>query len=293
VNISISHRTVYRFDGAVFLEPHVVRLRPREDATSRLVALTLEIDPPPAMRAEYLDPEGNVVTQAWFEGTTERLAVESHSTVETLVTDPFRFLLEDPERTLPDVYPKNLRERLSAYCAAPDSVAPAVREFALAVADSVGRRQDRFPWALTDRIHRDYRLEVREHGPPNTPDDTLRDGRGACRDLAVLFMECSRAMGLAARFVSGYAYVGGETDHELHGWAEIYIPGGGWRGYDPTMGLAVADRHVAVAAAANPLDAAPVSGSFRGSVAAALETVVDVTSAPVAEQLRGPGARTR
>lgn len=293
MNIAIRHRTVYRFKGAVFLEPHIIRLRPRGDATSRLLALALEIDPPPAVRADYLDPDGNVVTQAWFEGTTEHLAIESRSTVETLVTDPFRFLLDDPARTLPDVYPKELSERLSGYRTVPDKIAPAVREFASTVAEHVGRRQDQFPWALTDRIHQDCQLEVREYGPPNAPDTTLRERRGACRDLAVLFIECSRAMGLAARFVSGYAYVSGETDHELHGWAEVYIPGGGWRGYDPTLGLAVADRHVAVAAAADPLEAAPLSGSFRGSVTAALETVVDVAAVPVAGQRHDHGAQTQ
>ena len=91
-------------------------------------------------------------------------------------------------------------------------------------------------------------------------------------------MACCHSAGLAARFVSGYAHVDDHGDHELHAWAEVYLPGGGWRGYDPTHGLAVADRHVALAAAALPADAAPVSGAFRGSAGATLQTTVDVVS---------------
>ena len=130
---------------------------------------------------------------------------------------------------------------------------------------------------LTDQIHRDYTIEYREEGTPRDPDATLSLQSGACRDLAVLFVECCRSVGLAARFVSGYAHIDDSTDHEFHAWAEVYLPGGGWRGYDPTLGLAVADRHVVVAAAAHPSDAAGISGTFRGSAVATIETAVEIS----------------
>ena len=98
------------------------------------------------------------------------------------------------------------------------------------------------------------------------PRVTLEKGQGACRDLAVLFVAACRALGFGARFVSGYHQGHSEPmRRDLHAWAEVYLPGGGWRGYDPSLGLAVADRHVAVAAGTRPDQAAPISGSFRGT----------------------------
>ena len=279
MKLTIRNRTAYRFDRPVFLEPHIIRLRPRIDAAVWPLTIQLAIEPAPTMRAEYLDLEGNVVTQAWFSGTTEHLRIDSQSTVETHLTDPFRFLLDDPGRRLPEPYPTELMDRLQAYRTAPDSVSREVRTFALAVAEEVVRRPERFPGTLADRLHQECKLEIRREGTPKSAEDTLAEKRGACRDLAVLFNECCRSLGLAARFVSGYAHVDGSDDHELHAWSEVYLPGGGWRGYDPTHGLAVADRHVVVAAAAEPADAAPVSGSYRGSVNATLETTVEVTEA--------------
>ena len=105
----------------------------------------------------------------------------------------------------------------------------------------------------------------------------LAAGRGACRDLAVLFVACCRAVGLAARFASGYAHSETAQPTELHAWGEVFLRGGGWRGYDPGLGLAVADRHVTVAAAADPRDAAPVTGTFRGDgVTASLAAEIEL-----------------
>lgn len=102
------------------------------------------------------------------------------------------------------------------------------------------------------------------------PEETLSRMKGTCRDFVVLFAEACRSLGFAARFVSGYTQ--GDLDNAenyLHAWAEVYLPGGGWRGYDPTLGLAVADQHIALTSGASPLQAAPVSGSFRGTEATA------------------------
>ena len=280
MKLRIHHRTRYRFDQPVFLEPHVIRLRPRLDATVWAHELALDIDPRPAVRAENLDLEGNTVSEGWFSEATDHLTIESRAFVETLVTDPFRFLLEDPETTLPYAYTTTMGTRLHAYRQAPDRAPVAVRELALEAAEDVARRQDRFPLALATRIHREFSVEARAEGAPHPAETTVEAGRGSCRDLAVLFMECCRSMGLAARFVSGYVHVDDDTHPELHAWAETYHQGGGWRGYDPTLGLAAADRHVAVAAAAEPSDAAPVSGSFRGSATATLETAVEIAVDP-------------
>ena len=276
MTITIRHRTEYSFAAPVFLEPHLVRLRPRSDGAVRLLDFALEIEPPPTVRADNLDLDGNVVTQAWFEGLTKALRLCTRARVETLRADPFGFLLAEPERSLPYAYPADRAAGLQQYRSAPDAAHPEVRALALAVAQEAERGQALFPLELARRLHRDCTVQVRLEGPPQPPETTLATRRGACRDLAVLFVAGCRAMGLAARFASGYAARAAGAGDELHAWGEVYLGGGGWRGYDPSQGLAVADRHVAVAAAADPRDAAPVTGSFRGDTVARLEVDVDV-----------------
>lgn len=276
MKLRIDHRTTYRFDAPVFLEPHVVRLRPRSDAAVRLIDFSLDVDPAPAVRAENLDLDGNVVTHAWFEGATDRLALRMRAAVETLTTNPFRFLLAEPDRSLPYAYPPGSQDRLRPYRSPPDAAPDAVRALALDAAQASERDQAAFPLTLAQRLHREFTVEERPEGPPRAPEATAAARRGACRDLAVLFVACCRAMGLAARFASGYADVGARDRDDLHAWGETYLVGGGWRGYDPSHGLAVSDRHVTVAAAADPSDAAPVTGTFRGAAAARLEFEIDV-----------------
>jgi len=110
----------------------------------------------------------------------------------------------------------------------------------------------------------------------------LRAGRGSCRDLAVLFIEACRTLNIPSRFVSGYGVSLDETtDHELHAWAEVYLPGAGWRGFDPSIGLAITERHLAVAVGATPELAAPTSGAFRGEAESWLETEIEIETSVV------------
>jgi len=277
VRITIRHRTSYAFDAPVFLEPHVIRLRPRADGSTRLVEFTLALDPEPVVRADNLDPEGNVITHAWFEGRCPHLTLRTQAVVDTLLANPFGFLVTEPERTLPYTYAPDLCQRLALYRRPAHAAHPAVHELALAAAAESQQDPVRFPLALAHRIRTAFGRETRPEGPPLSPEATIAAGRGACRDLAVLFMACCRAMGLAARFASGYAHSERATSTELHAWVEVFLHGGGWRGYDPSQGLAVADRHVTVAAAADPRDAAPVTGTFRGDgVTASLAAEIEL-----------------
>ena len=119
---------------------------------------------------------------------------------------------------------------------------------------------------LTETIAKRFKVIHRETGGPWAPATTIEQRHGACRDLAVLWIDICRAVGLAARFVSGYELGDVNQDkRHLHAWAEVYLPDAGWRGFDPTNGLAVADRHVAVAAAVEPPQAAPVAATYRGT----------------------------
>ena len=127
---------------------------------------------------------------------------------------------------------------------------------------------------LNQTLYEKFTVQPRKEGAPLTPPVLLEKKQGACRDLTVLFMACCRAVGIAARFVSGYVcgqYEGGGEDGtpELHAWAEVYLPGGGWQGYDPTLGLVVAEQHIPLAASYTPAGAAPVTGNYRGTGASA------------------------
>ena len=265
MRFEISHTTAYTFSRPVFLEPHTIRLRPRCDGSQRLIRFDLTIEPKPAGLSECLDVEGNCVVHAWFDGLTELLQVMTRCEVETLQENPFDYIVHPSAARLPVEYPDDLRLSLAPYHSQ-HSADDAVTQFANSVADEVDRHTLPFLAALNRRISQMCEVMVREEGEPQTPGLTLAQRRGACRDLAVLFMDVCRALGLGARFVSGYPE--GDPDQgrrDLHAWAEVYLPGGGWRGYDPTHGLAVTDRHVAVAAGMRPALAAPIAGSFRGT----------------------------
>ena len=121
-----------------------------------------------------------------------------------------------------------------------------------------------FSLLLSKRISEECAYKQRHTGEPYSAQKVLSDRRGSCRDLAVLYMAAARAAGLAARFVSGYYFDQSPKHPQLHAWAEVYIPGGGWRGYDPTLGLACYGHHIALAAGASSFQTAAVEGAFLG-----------------------------
>lgn len=259
------HRTTYRFNKAVFLEPHRIRLRPLEHATQRLLDYRLTINPHPDGLSTYLDSESNPVAEAWFSGLTETLEIVTCFTVDTLRSNPFDFILIDDEcASLPAAYPAELQETLVLYRQA-EPLPEAVTCLGNCLVQQAGGDTLAFLAQLCSWLYDNIEVMIRPTGEPMPAAETFEKRQGSCRDLTVLFMALCRSQGLAARFVSGYQ--AGDLDQEhrhLHAWSEVYLPGGGWRGYDPTHGLAVADQHIAVAASWQPSGAAPVFGSIRG-----------------------------
>lgn len=252
MRFSVVHTTRYRYDAPVFLEPHTFRLCPRQDGAQRVLQYDLSLSPAPAGRADGLDQDGNVITQAWFTGQLGSLEVRSAFEVETLRANPFDFLLARQDRVLPG--------------GSSNDLPASIREFAESLAAAANQQTMPFLAALNQAIFTSMRQIVRRDGAPNAPEATLAAQEGSCRDLAVLFCAACRATGVTARFVSGYEREASlEENGEMHAWAEVYLQGGGWRGYDPSRGLAVADSHVAVAAAVDPRLAAPVTGTYRGA----------------------------
>ncbi len=271
MRISLEHSTIYRYDAPVFLEPQLIRLRPRVDGSQRLLHYALRITPPPDGSTEYLDQDGNVATHAWFSGAFLELEVHSSFEVETLRENPFDYVLPSSHLfNLPLVYDKPLAAALAPYLVPGDP--ESVRKFAASLAADNGWRTLDFLNALTATLYERSTHVVRDEGAPQTPEETLSTWSGSCRDLAVLFCAVCRHVGIPARFVSGYeCWKGFVGQAHMHAWAEVYLDGGGWRGYDPSRGLAISTAHVAVAAAADSQLAAPVAGTFRGRGKAEME----------------------
>ena len=280
MTFEIRHTTRYTFGKPVFLEPHLLRLRPRSDAVQRLVHFDLSVFPEPAGRSECLDLDGNCACRLWFDSATDRLEIRTVSVVETIRANPFDFLITPATGlTLPMRYPATLVPSLKPYLEGPPSVPDAVAKFGTELAEAVKWETLPFLSALTTRLPQQCTVVVREEGDPLPPDIVLAQRQGSCRDLTLLFIDACRAVGLAARFVSGYQE--GDPDQsrrDLHAWAEVYLPGAGWRGYDPTLGLVVGDRHIALAAGPTFRDASPVTGTFRGTGATAtLQADITIT----------------
>ena len=297
----ITHITEFSYSQPVFLEPVIVRLRPRCDGSQALMFFEMHVEPPPGGITNCIDLDGNSIVRMWFNGTQKELSITTKSKVETLRTDPFDFILEPTALTLPMIYAEEAASPPAPYrdrAAIDDEVA----HLAESIAGEVDNQTLPFLSLLTQRIHEMSERIVRIEGEPWPASVTLRRHQGACRDQAVLFMDACRTLGLATRFVSGY----GEGDRtqsklELHAWVEVYLPGAGWRGYDPMRGTAVSDGHVALAAGPTSLAAAPTSGTFRGtSATSTLRTHIqmsvtnaepyspDITAGPTGHALHPP-----
>ena len=182
--------------------------------------------------------------------------------METKQSNPFDYLLESWAFSLPLDYPSSLLAQLHPYLQGGGALLePEAWTLAQDLLLEVHHNTVAFLSALTQHLYQNCQYLTREQGDPWPAGVTWRRRQGSCRDLVVLWMEACRAVGLAARFVSGYEEgVPDQDERHLHAWAEVYLPGAGWRGYDPTHGLAVSDRHVALAASAYPSYTAPVVG---------------------------------
>lgn len=270
----IVHRTEYTYSAPVFLEPHRVRLSPRPDYFTRLVHEETLVEPAPVGSARMIDENDNRVTQYWFAGDTTALSIESRLVVRLNEYNPFGILVHPPGAVrLPPEYPPEILPALHAALDS-DEPAPAVRALADTLAAASNFDTLSFLERTARKLQGEYLYEVREEGPPRPAAETIELGAGSCRDLTLLYMEIARAMGLAARFVSGYTPAESGAVPDLHAWAEVFVPGGGWLGFDPSRGIALQGLHLPLASAPRPVDAAPVTGSFRGFANAQMNATI-------------------
>jgi transglutaminase-like putative cysteine protease len=272
----IIHRTRYNYSVPVFLEPLTLRLRPRCDATQTLRSYRVDVTPTPGGISHCVGLDGNNTETVWFSGLHENLVIEVHTVVETHRIDPFDFLITDPAALdLPLKYGPHLEPVLAHYRVRERSD-PMVAAFAQEIMQATKHETIPFLSLLAEQIRKRCKYMLREHGAPWTPEETLKQGRGACRDLAVLFIDVCRSAGIAARFVSGYCIGDEASTKHMHAWAEVYLPGAGWRGYDPSRGLATTDDHIAVAAGHSAQDATPTFGHYRGEAASSLVAEISI-----------------
>ena len=263
----IRHTLKFRYTTPAVLGPQTLRLRPRDDGSQRVLDFHVVLAPEPSLQSTCLDEHGNVEMRAWFVGTTTGLDVLAECTVETLRQNPFDFVMDDDLGALPWGR-RQVAARPALAACLPEGEQPEAAALAMALARESNGNALAFLMRLNRWLFEKLTYERRPEGAPQAPAETLHRGVGACRDRAVLFCAAARSQGLAARFVSGYA----EGDPEkrlkdLHAWAEVFLPGAGWRGFDPSTGLACGDRHIPLAAAPEPAGAAALQGRYGAPVA--------------------------
>ena len=261
MRFSVRHDTLYRYNAPVGLAPHLLRLTPRAERV-RMLASHLTVQPVPTARQESVDRFGDRITQVSFDGLSHLLHVESYFDLEISAPTPLRdsepsrnpAWLCRPQGVPADYWPGDRQDQ-------------AVQGFAQTLASESGWEALPFLEHLSQTLFRRFHRGNRIEGAAQAPARTLATGRGACRDLTVLFMAACRSLGIAARFVSGYQAHADAPDgnRHLHAWPEVFLPDAGWRGFDPTHGIAVTDGHVALCAAPDQTATMPIEGSFYGN----------------------------
>ncbi|MCI4676164.1 transglutaminase family protein [Candidatus Mycolicibacterium alkanivorans] len=280
IKVALEHRTSYMFDRLVEVHPHVVRLRPAPHCRTPIEAYSLEVEPADHFVNWQQDAFGNFLARLVFPSRTRELTIKVGLIADLKVINPFDFFIEDSAETVPFTYSKALKDDLEPYLRPVDEgeegsgpgelVTSWVRDFSVAP----GTRTIDFLVALNRAVNADVGYSVRMEPGVQTPDHTLQSAIGSCRDSAWLLVSILRRLGLAARFVSGYLVQlssdvkaldgpsGPAADFtDLHAWTEVYIPGAGWIGLDPTSGLFAGEGHIPLAATPHPSSAAPITGA--------------------------------
>jgi transglutaminase-like putative cysteine protease len=266
--LKVSHLTEYTFAGVVMLEPHRLLLRPREGHDIHILSSQLDISPAYKIRW-HRDVYDNSVATVSFQEPTDYLSILSEITLEHYEEAPLDFVVADYAVYHPFQYQDREEADLAPY---QQPNYPADQAFLHTWLKQTGMGQGMVEtYVLLDRlckwIAENLNYMMREEPGVQTPSETLNSGSGSCRDYAALYMEICRLLGLACRFVSGYLHAPGtEIGYgSTHAWAEVYLPGPGWKGFDPTIGELTAIQHIPVAVARHPEWIPPVAGSFVGT----------------------------
>jgi uncharacterized protein (DUF2126 family)/transglutaminase-like putative cysteine protease len=273
IRAALNHKTFYRFARPVWLSPHVLRLRPAPHCRTPVLSYSLKVSPRDHFINWQQDPYSNRLARLVFPKQTRELNIEVDLVAEMTVINPFDFFLDKEAEQYPFKYDATLGRELAPYLEALPP-GPKLTELIHQSRREKIRTVD-FLVELNTRLQKLVKYLIRMEPGVQTPEKTLTTLSGSCRDSAWLLVQLARHLGLAARFVSGYLIQlkpdvksldgpsGTDKDFtDLHAWAEVYIPGGGWIGLDPTSGLLAGEGHIPLACAADPTTASPVTGFF-------------------------------
>ena len=282
IRVALHHRTTYTYDRPVQLGPQTVRLRPASHCRTPILAYAMSVDHGEIGLAPFVnwqqDPQGNHLARLVFPQPVEKFGVTVDLVAELVPINPFDFFLEDYAQQYGFNYENSLAHDLAPYfaCAESPDCGPLFEQY-LAAVDGTPRPLIDFLVDLNAELHQHLTYNLRFAPGIQTPEHTLAQRNGSCRDYAWLLIQLLRRLGLAARFVSGYsiqltadftplesgAAAGVPQDvTDLHAWAEVFLPGAGWVGLDPTSGMMAGEGHIPLAAAANPTSAAPIVGAL-------------------------------
>lgn len=273
IHVALNHVTHYRYDRPINLGPQIIRLRPCPHARTRILSYSMRVVPSEHFINWQQDPQANYLARMVFPEKTREFRIEVDFVAEMAVHNPFDFFLEPEAETFPFSYPAEQAHELQPYraCLRPT---PKFSAYLSTIPHEKVRTID-FLVGLNQRLQQDISYTIRLEPGVQTPEQTLTKRSGSCRDTAWLLVQVLRHLGLAARFVSGYLIQlapdvksldgpsGPEVDFtDLHAWCEVYLPGAGWIGLDPTSGLLAGEGHIPVACSQDPSSAAPVTGAI-------------------------------
>ncbi len=275
IRVALHHKTSYHYDRLVNLSPHEVRLRPAPHARTPILAYSLKVIPENHFVNWQQDPFGNYIGRYVFPEKTDRLEFTVDLVADMTVINPFDFFVEKYAEFFPFSYPPELAVELGPYLRV-DAPGPLLQEWVAAARRDILKKDlatNDFLVAVNQRLQGDIAYLLRMEPGVQTPEETLEKRSGSCRDSGWLLVQILRELGLAARFVSGYLIQlradqaaldgpsGTQVDFtDLHAWAEVYVPGAGWIGLDPTSGMLASEGHIPLACTAMPSSAAPVTG---------------------------------
>jgi uncharacterized protein (DUF2126 family)/transglutaminase-like putative cysteine protease len=272
IHVALNHVTQYRYDRQVTLSPQIVRLRPAPHCRTRILSYALKVTPSEHFINWQQDPQANYLARLVFPSLTRELRIEVDLVAEMSVFNPFDFFLAPHAENFPFQYEEVEARELAPYLIT-SPVTPLLGEYLRAVPRDSCRTID-FIVAINHRLANDIRYLIRLEPGVQSAEETLSNRSGSCRDSAALLVQILRHVGLAARFVSGYLIqlvpdvksldgpVGSAQDFtDLHAWCEVYLPGAGWIGLDPTSGLLAGEGHIPLACTPEPSAAAPISGA--------------------------------
>ena len=272
IRVALHHQTTYDYDRLVRLSPQIVRLRPAPHARTPILSYSLKVEPKSHFLNWQQDPQGNFLARFVFPEKTTRFQVTVDLVADMTVINPFDFFLDETAERFPFRYDDWLASELRPFLEHPEP-GPRLRAFL----DSIDRSESQttnFLVRLNHHLQNEIRYLIRMEPGVQSAEETLTLGSGSCRDSGWLLVQVLRNLGLAARFVSGYLIQlvadqkaldgpsGPTADFtDLHAWCEVYLPGAGWVGLDPTSGLFAGEGHIPLAASPEPLSAAPITGS--------------------------------